>query len=370
MPDPLRPSRWLGLIVVCLTIAGCATPRYAPPTIPGPAPMPEAPWPSAPPAPSIESRPVADLPGWSAEDHVAAYGAFLAGCRASSDPPLQALCRMAQDLGPLNEAGARRFFEAYFRAVVIPGDGLLTGYFSPEYEARDDPVPPFVAAVRPKPADLPLSPGEPYADRATIEAEDPIGALAWMRAEDLFFMQVQGSGLLDFPDGRRLRARFAGSNNLPFTPIAAPLRAQGALSPSASSGGAVRAWLADHRGAEAAAVMNLDRRYVFFAITPDDGGDPAGTAGVPLPAGRAIAVDASQHALGGIYWLDADSPSLSGGAPDYRRLVVALDTGGAIKGAVRADLYVGRGDVAGAEAGHIRHALRLYQLVPMTDFGQ
>ena len=111
--------------------------------------------------------------------------------------------------------------------------------------------------------------------------------------------------------------------------------------------------------------MDLDRRYIFFNIAPDDGLNPVGTAGLPLPPGRAIAVDQGLHPLGGLYWIDADSPTLSGAAPDYQRLVVALDTGGAIKGSVRADLYIGRGDAAGVEAGHIRHALRLYQLVPV-----
>jgi membrane-bound lytic murein transglycosylase A len=145
------------------------------------------------------------------------------------------------------------------------------------------------------------------------------------------------------------------------------LRDRGALTNATSTGEAVRGWLTAHRGPEADAVMQLDRRYVFFALAPDDGLDPVGTAGLPLPPGRAIAVDQSQHPLGGLYWIDADSPTLSGAAPDYRRLVLALDTGGAIKGPVRADLFLGRGAAAGVEAGHVRHALRLYELTPADE---
>ena len=99
-----------------------------------------------------------------------------------------------------------------------------------------------------------------YADRAAIEAQDPPPgqALAWMRPEDLFFMQIQGSGVLDLPDGRRLKASFAASNGQPFTPIAAPLRERGALAAAGSSGDGIRAWLADHRGPDADAVMQLE----------------------------------------------------------------------------------------------------------------
>jgi membrane-bound lytic murein transglycosylase A len=306
------------------------------------------------------------LPGWAHEDHAAAFRAFQASCRTTGDPALGDVCRQARLHGSLDENAARTFFETRFRAEPITGEGLLTGYFVPEYEASRFPDPPFTAPVRPPPPDLP-SGGAPYADRATIELRNTPDALAWMRPEDLFFMQVQGSGVLEFPDGRRVKASFAASNGLPFTAIAVPLRQRGELPASKSSAQDVKGWLSDHRGAEADAVMDLNRRYIFFSLSPDDGRDPVGAAGLPLPAGRAIAVDPSVHAMGGLYWIDADSPTLSGAAIDYRRLALALDTGSAIKGAVRADLYVGRGAVAGQEAGRIRHALRLYELVPASE---
>jgi membrane-bound lytic murein transglycosylase A len=367
MPETIRRLGRLGALLVCLALAACVTPRY--PAVPAAAPeRPHRPYapPSAAPTPTPEFRRLSDLPGWAREDHAAGFRAFQAGCRVTPDQALYDLCHRARAMGPLGEDAARAFLEAHFRARAVEGEGVLTGYFVPEYEAREAPFPPFTAPVLPKPADLPPG-GAPYADRATIEARDPVQVLAWMRPEDLFFMQIQGSGVIDFPDGRRMKASFAASNNQPFTPIAAPLRERGALSGANTSGPGIRAWLSDHRGPEADAVMRLNRRYVFFTLAPDDGLDPPGTAGLPLTPGRAIAVDQGQHALGGLYWIDADAPVLNGAALAYRRMVMALDTGGAIKGAVRADLYMGRGDAAGVEAGHIRHTLRLYALVPMSE---
>ena len=110
--------------------------------------------------------------------------------------------------------------------------------------------------------------------------------------------------------------------------------------------------------------MWLNPRYVFFRLAPDDGLPPVGAAGLPLPAGRAVALDLTHHTLGEVFWLDGTSPILSGAFPQYRRLVMGLDTGGAIKGEVRADLYLGQGAQAGVEAGRVRHTLRLHRLVP------
>lgn len=115
------------------------------------------------------------------------------------------------------------------------------------------------------------------APREALEA----GALAWMRAEDLFFMQIQGSGYLTFEDGSRARAAYAADNGRPFTGIARPMTEQGLLPANGTSGEAIRAWLAAHRGPEARAVMALNPRYIFFAMDPDDGGHPNGAAGIP-----------------------------------------------------------------------------------------
>ncbi|MDB5458488.1 MAG: transglycosylase, partial [Caulobacteraceae bacterium] len=233
----------------------------------------------------------------------------------------------------------------------------------------------YTAAVRAKPADLPAAdvgagaggPPAPYADREAIEQSPADRPLAWMKPEDLFFLQIQGSGVLAFPDGRQLRAVYAANNGMPFVGIAAPMRAQGLLADSNTSGEMIRAWLAQHRGADADAVMRLNPRYIFFTLQPYDGGEPSGAAGVALTPGRALAVDPARHGYGELYWINGEAPALSGAFPAYRRLAMALDTGSAIKGEVRADLYLGSGEDAGAEAGRVRHRLKLYRLVPMLD---
>ena len=340
-----------------LALAACATTPPPRPITPAPRPLPPVQRP--PEAPPPVSYELSALPGWAQEDHAAAFAAYRATCQVSSDPGYAAICQRAQALGFVDEDSARRFFEANFRAAPSGPDGLLTGYFAPEYEARFSRQDEFTAVVRPKPVDLTT----PYADRATIEATPEERPLAWMRPEDLYFLQVQGSGTLRLPDGRRIRVLYDGNNGQTYIPIAAPMREQGLLGPDTSAQ-AIRQWLADHRGPEADAVMDLNPRYVFFRTAPDDGLDPAGAAGVPLPAGRAIAVDLARHPLGEPWWIDASAPTLPGAFPAYRRLVMALDTGGAIKGDVRADLYVGRGDDAGTEAGRIRHTLRMYRLIP------
>jgi membrane-bound lytic murein transglycosylase A len=236
----------------------------------------------------------------------------------------------------------------------------LTAYFAPEYSARRAPDAEFSAPVLPKPAD-PRAAG----DRAAIEADArPDQALAWMRAEDLFFLQIQGSGYLTFEDGTRARAAYAGDNGRPFVGIARPMARQGLLSENGTSGEAIRAWLAVHRGPEAQAVMALNPRYIFFRLDPDDDGHPAGAAGLPLIERRAVAVDPSQWRYGDLVWLEADGGNLRGATTSYRGLAMALDTGSAIRGPVRADLYMGRGDAAGAEAGTVRHPLHMWRLIP------
>jgi membrane-bound lytic murein transglycosylase A len=269
------------------------------------------------------------------------------------------VCRNARAVGPLDRGESRRFLEANFRAEASPPAGVLTAYYAPTTAARRRPDPEFSAPVRPKPAD-------PSLDRTTIETASADGALAWMRPEDLFFLQIQGSGVLTFDDGRRMKALYVANNGHPFTPIANAMRDRGLLARNNTSGEAIRGWLRDHRGPDADAIMRLNPRYVFFRLAPDDGRQPVGAANVPLPAGRAIAVDFAYHQVGELFWLDAEAPILKDAFPTYRRMVLALDTGGAIKGDVRADLYLGLGPAAGAEAGRVRHSLRMYRLVPRT----
>lgn len=339
-----------------LLLAACATPRPGP-GLPGPLPIGGGVSP-------------ATLPGWDREDHAAALAAFQAGCGADRDPSRRRVCTEARALGRADGSTARRFFETRFRAVPLGETGLLTAYFAPEYEARAEPDEIFSAPVRPRPAGLvrgadgKYPPWKPRAEIETEEVTPQSPALAWMRPEDLFFMQIQGSGYLSFPDGRVIRAAYAADNGRPFVGIARPMADRGLLPRNGTSGEAIRTWLAEHRGSEAQAITDLNPRYVFFALEPDDGGHPRGAANIPLPDGRAIAVDPAFRGYGELYWLEADGGNLAGAIASYRRLVVALDTGGAIKGPVRADLYLGRGEAAGLEAGRVKHPLKMWKLVP------
>lgn len=361
----LRPV--LGAAFAALSLAACATPTAVPPVGPGPVtphrPRPEPP-PHRPQPPPVRPVELSSLRGWVTEDHAAAFRAFRETCHVARRRELADACARAKARGNLGPSDARAFFEEVFQAEAVPGDGVLTAYFAPVYAARTKPDAEFSMPVRPKPADL--ANGEPYADRAEIEARPTDDAIAWMRPEELFFLQIQGSGVLVFEDGRRMKALYAANNGRPFVGIANPMRDRGLLARDNTSGEAIRAWLAAHRGPEADEIMRLNPRYAFFRLAPDDGKPPVGAAGVPLPGGRAIAVDPSFNTYGDLFWIEGEAPLLAGAFPSYRRLVTALDTGGAIKGQVRADLYLGEGAAAGTEAGRVRHTLRMYRLVPRS----
>jgi len=331
------------------------------------------------------------LPGWKTEDPIAALSALMITCRATKDLDLKALCARAQGLNGADAQTARGFFEANFRIEQVKGTGLLTGYYSPEYQARQAPDAEFSAPLRARPDDLLIldlasiddDPAakrqvgrieqgrfEPYPDRSEIERTGLGKPLLWMRPEDLFFLQIQGSGSALLPDGERYRLIYEASNGRPFIGIAKTLREQGLLPDNGTSAEAIRQWLAANRGTKADQVMQTNPRYVYFSLGPDDGSEPVGAAGLALIAGRAVAIDPTQHRYGDLLWIDAGAPVLTGSFPVYQRMVSALDTGGAIKGEVRADLYLGRGDGPGLEAGRIRHNLTLYRLRPRTSAAQ
>ncbi len=346
-------------------------PPTAPKAAPGPGPVGAAPLP-----PAESGQPALSwlsLPGWDKEDHAAALDMFRTSCGVEKDRVWREVCLRARDLGPQDEVISKAFLETNFRLRAVGEEGLLTGYFAPEYPARTSRDGPYTAPVRPRPAALPTADvganggTAPWLDRAAIEATAEDQPLAWMKPEDLFFLQIQGSGVLDFPDGRRLKAVYAANNGQPFVGVATPMRQQGLLAADNTSGEAIRGWLADHRGPDADAIMRLNPRYIFFTLQPWDGKEPTGAAGVTLTPGRALAVDPSKHDYGALYWIDGAAPTLSGAFPTYRRLAMALDTGSAIKGQVRADLYLGTGAAAGLEAGRVKHRLRLYALTPVLD---
>jgi membrane-bound lytic murein transglycosylase A len=374
-------------LLAAATLAACAgTPPIAPaPTPSAPAPPPAPTPPDRPaPAPEPAENGPQSLSGWDHEDHLAAFRAYVAGCGVARDAAAGSVCAAARAMatGPVSPSQARAFFERRFTVVEASTEdgrpGLMTAYFAPEYAARHAPDAEFDAPVLARPDDLvrdgkrvmrrgPDGVAAPYPDRTAIEAVSPDQSpLAWMRAEDLFFMQIQGSGYLTFEDGTQARAAYAADNGQPFVGIARPMAERGLLPRDGTSGEAIMAWLAAHRGPEARAVMALNPRYIVFKLDPDDGGDPAGAAGVPLTARRAIAVDPASWRYGDLVWLSADGGNLPGARASYQGLVMALDTGSAIRGPVRADLYLGRGAEAGAEAGAVRHPLRMWRLIPKS----
>ena len=188
----MAPLKILLATACALTLAACATAR------PGPSPYPaQRPNPAPAPAPILEQ--FSDLPGWAAEDHAGAFEAYRSTCGASRDAAMGEVCRRARSRPLLPEAEARAFFEDNFRPEALPGDGILTAYYAPEYEARAKPDAEFSAPVRPKPADLVAS-GQggrdaqqrgpdgklgPYPDRTAIETSAPAQVLAWMRPESI-----------------------------------------------------------------------------------------------------------------------------------------------------------------------------------------
>ena len=328
---------------------------------------------------------VASLPGWAAEDAAAALAPFLGTCRelARRDPaaPLggtgeaaaaagrpadwAAACAEAATIPP---GGERDFLERRFRPLPAMA-GLLTGYYEPELSGRLEPDAAHPAPLRGLPPAGLLPEGAPLPDRAAIEAGALDGLaphLAYADPVEAFFLQIQGSGRVLLEDGGLLRLFYAGKNGHPYVPIGRRLIERGAVAREAMSMQAIRAWLAAAPPAEAAALLRENPSYVFFrrdeALRPDQG--PPGTLGVPLTPGRSLAVDPAQVPLGAPIWLETRDPL--DGTP-IRRLVQAQDTGGAIRGPGRGDLFWGWGAEAAARAGPMREAAVMWVLVPRAE---
>lgn len=353
-------------------------------------------------APGLADRPIpfADLPGWAVDDHAAAFAAFRRGCaavrgrgakpvRGPADPKrLAAVCAEALREGAASAATARRFFESRFVAVELSEPGFLTGYYEPELAGSLAPSPAFPAPLYRVPADLmPIPAGArsdgvtagrrtgggrlvPYDDRAAIDA----GSLAGRGLElvyladpvTAFFVHIQGSARIRLGDGRILRVGFAAKNGWPYTPIGRILIERGEIARADMTAARLEAWLRAHP-AEAPALMRANRSYIFFR--PVEGLDPAlgpvGALGVQLTPGRSLAVDPAELPLGLPVFLDAALPlGPGGGTVPVRRLTVAADTGSAIRGAARGDLFLGSGEAAGRAAGLLRHPARFVVLVP------
>jgi membrane-bound lytic murein transglycosylase A len=354
-----------------------------------------------------------DLPGFAEEDHRAAFRLFAQHAAAilkdapplrpamAADQPLRDVCRraLAQD-APTQET-ARRFFEDNFvpHRIVPQNDrrGFVTGYYEPVMQGARESSVEFSAPVLARPDDLvTLAPGETlpdvdpsfsaarrpdgrheaYPDRAQIEAGalgDRAMPLAYLRDKvDVFFAQVQGSARIALPDGGALRLTYAGRNGHPYTSIGKTLIEMGELAADDVDMDRVKAWIrAKEQGKDEAgsALMLRNKSYVFFAentaLGPTDG--PIGGAGLSLKPLRSIAIDRQIWSYGVPFWLAADLPWESEAATPFNRLMIASDTGSAILGAARADIFFGSGDEAGARAGTIRHPCDFAVLLPRAE---
>lgn len=325
----------------------------------------------------------------------------------------RAPCRGAEDMSGRTHAdpAARRgdlrsFFEFYFQpvqtlarrdpldergAAVLEEHGVFTGYFEPVYSASHIQTAEYSGPLYPRPDDLvdvnlgafrddlkgeriagrlngnrlaPYHSRRDIYDGALAEAVEPI---AWLDETDLFFLQIQGSGQLVFEDGEVMRVNYAGQNGRAYTAIGRVMRDRGLMALEDISMQTIRAWLESADPAEARKLRVENESYVFFrALNEEDlDGGPLGAQGAPLTAERSIAVDRRFHTLGAPVFVDIEPVEGVGAAP-IRRLMIAQDTGGAIRGPVRADYYWGSGPEAGEVAGRMNVQGRMFVLLPKT----
>jgi membrane-bound lytic murein transglycosylase A len=337
-----------------------------------------------------------DLPGWEEDALEAAVPVFLRSCRVLTASPgdWQPACDAAAKVPTGDRAAARRFFEANFRpwSTLNPRIpvGLFTGYYEALLQGSRTRHGKYTVPLYARPPELVMvdlgrfrdslkgqriaglnvkGQRRPFPDRKAIDA----GALAGRKLEiawvndpvSAFFLEVQGSGRIRMDDGRELRVGYAAQNGHPYTAIGRELIARHAMSSKEVSLQTIRAWLEAHPD-QAREVMERNASYVFFETT--HGEAPLGAQGIPLTPGRSLAVDLTHHTLGTPIWLATSSPSPKPGEPDrrLRRLLVAQDTGGAIRGPIRGDVFWGFGPDAEAIAGRMKNRGKMWVLLPKS----
>jgi membrane-bound lytic murein transglycosylase A len=304
-----------------------------------------------------------NLNGWDQDDHQAAVRAFLDTCSVLNDPDWQPICRLAPQAIKSPEA-ARSFFELLFRPILI-GDppALFTGYYEPELPGSLTRTPRYAYPLYARPPNL--IDGEQWLSRAEIENA---GALAGRGLEivwlddpvEVFFLQVQGSGRIRLPDGRVLRVGYGGRNGHPYRSIGQELVRRGTHTASDVSAQKIKAWVRANPtiGKD---LLHHNPSFVFFRRLLDLPADkgPIGAMGRSITTMRSVAVDPAFNPLGAPIWIEKS------GADPLNRLMIAQDTGGAIKGAQRADIFFGTGDQAGLDAGTVKDSGRMIVLLPI-----
>lgn len=337
-----------------------------------------------------------ELPGWQDDRLAQAWPALLNSCQKlpARDARWSALCADAALFPRPDDDMARAFFETRFVAHEVAShngaaDGLITGYYEPLLLGSLVRTDRFRYPIYGRPDDLvvvdlgdlyPELQGKryrgrlggnrvvPYYSRAEISngKRPPDSAiLAWVEDPvELFFLEIQGSGRIQLPDGKMLHVGYADQNGHPYVAIGRTLVDSGALKLEDATMPAIHAWLKANPG-KAQAVLNSNPSYVFFTLREPDGSGPVGALNVPLLPERSIAVDPGFIPLGSPVWFDTSLPG-NGEAQPYRRLVFAQDTGGAIRGPVRADLFFGFGKNAERLAGTMRQRGKMYVLQPAS----
>jgi membrane-bound lytic murein transglycosylase A len=343
----------------------------------------------------------AAVEGWAKDDHRAAFAAFRKSCPRVLSPsagqtgtsPLVDACKIAVMLpAKLSAQDARAFFEQNFDPWLVkrPEKGaMLTGYFEPEVKGSLHPTKLFTVPIYNKPDDLVML--TRVANRGTLAADLTAGRMApeglvpyYTRREieqgaltgrgleiaylsdpyEAFIMQIQGSGLIRLPDGRGLRIGFAAKNGHPYTSVGKLLVERGAMETQSASMESIMSWMRSNkqRGRE---LMWENKSYAFFRMlsTAEAEEGPQGAMTLPLIAGRSLAVDPRYHQLGTPIWVAAPGVKDMQGKP-VARLMVAHDTGSAIRGPVRGDIFWGSGDAAGKVAGVTKHICDFYTFLP------
>jgi len=332
---------------------------------------------------SLTKASFAELSGWADADVTATLPAFLKSCARFADSPAQAafgplnsgvdygrvadwlpLCKEAAAIPAGDAAAARRFFEDAFAPMRVAdygdSEGLFTGYFEIELRGSRYRHGPFQTPIYQRPRELGLGP--PYS-RAKIED----GALAGHGLElfwvddpiDAFFLQIQGSGRIRLDDGDIVRVGYDGQNGLPYVSVGRLLLERNEIPRDKLTMTSIREWMRAHPQA-GAALRREDPSFIFFRVVRGDG--PIGAERVALTPEHSLAVDRNYIPLGAPIWLTADERFLPN--MQVRRLAIAQDTGGAIKGPVRGDVFWGAGSVAGERAGQMNARGHYYLLLP------
>ena len=350
---------------------------------------------------SIEPLAFTTLDGWAGDNHAAAFGAFLQSCKAINNatkaiiaarPPIYGalfqVCQRASAAGALDRAAARAFFEANFRpariAPVGETQGFLTGYYETEFEGSRSQTDEFNFPIYRKPSNLVMpaprkngKPGRrvgrkkiaPYHDRTEIEEGILAGRgleICWVKNPvDAFFAQIQGSTRIKLDTGGTLRLNYDAHNGMPYTPVGKFLIERGIVSKEDMSMDKIRAYMQafPEEGKE---LRRKNRSFVFFReVDLADHQECIGAQGVPLTAGRSLATDKNLHVYGTPFWIEAELP-IESEKPEtrFRRLLISQDTGSAIVGPARGDIYFGSGEAIGSVAGRIKQSGKFVMLVP------